>query len=93
MAAVSPTINRPQSSPDDEPRTAASLFLDISDDLNRLNRIIEGVFMATADVSIKEQQEALRELLEVARQKSDAMVDAMQEARDLLKSEQKREVA
>ena len=77
--------------PDDEPRTAASLFLDISDDLNRLNRIIEGVFMAAGDVTETEEREALRELLEVARQKSDAMIDAMQVAHDQLHREQKGE--
>jgi hypothetical protein len=79
----------PSTSAHDEPRTAASLFLDISDDLGSLNRIMEGVFMAAADVTETEEKEALRELLDVARQKSDAMIDAMQEARDLLSSEQK----
>jgi hypothetical protein len=53
----------------DEPRTAASLILDIDDHLNRLSRFVEGVFMAAGDISGKEEQGALRELLDVANQK------------------------
>jgi hypothetical protein len=74
--------------PIDEPRDAASLFLDITDDLNRLGHIIEGVFMAAGDISGKEQQAAMRELLDVANQKIAAMKETMEEARDTLEREQ-----
>ena len=67
-----------------QPRTAASLFLNIYDSLDALRHFIDGVWMAAGDVSGQAEILALRALLDVAGEKIDAMKGAMQEARDLL---------
>ena len=72
-------------------RPAASSFFNISDDLHDLRRFIDGVWMAAGDVSAQTEILALRALLDVAGEKIDAMIEAMQVAHDKLHREQTKE--